>query len=138
VVWEATAKTTGTVRVGWLDEKFADSLYPSFSSPNWDVAICWSPLAYSHFDLSTKRSAESPVNLLGLVTDAAVYSLAGVTNGVAAWSRRNKTPQYSLALIYKMQLLRWEAGLNINAPDSPLASYNDNQSITRLGARITF
>ena len=41
--------------------------------------------------------------------------------------RKDKSPQYSLALTFKMRpWLRWEAGLDINARDSPLASYNYN------------
>jgi hypothetical protein len=54
-------------------------------------------------------------------------------------ARNDKSPQYSLALTYTMRpWLSWEAGLDINARDSPLASYNYNESIARLGARITF
>jgi hypothetical protein len=53
--------------------------------------------------------------------------------------RADETPQYGLALAYKMRpRLRWEAGLDISARDSPLASYNYQQNIARLGARITF
>jgi len=53
--------------------------------------------------------------------------------------RKDKTPQYSLALTYTMRpWLRWEAGVDINARHSPVASYNYNESIARLGARIAF
>ena len=158
VVWEATAQTTGTVRVGWLDDKFAGSAYPNFSSLNWEVAIRWSPRTYSHFDLSTERYAAAPISLSGLVTDTAVYSLGWshewnsrlesklalsefeqTYRFVTGNPRKDKTPQYSLALTYKMRpWLRWEAGLDINSRDSPLASYNYKENIARLGARITF
>jgi hypothetical protein len=158
VVWEATARTTGSVRVGWLDKKFADPALRDFSSLNWEVAVRWSPRTYSHFDLSTKRYAEEPINLSGYVTDAAEYSLgwsyewsSRLESKLAIWdgeqtyhfvtgnTRKDKSPQYRLALTYKMRpWLRWEAGLDINARDSPVASYNFNESIARLGARIAF
>ena len=53
--------------------------------------------------------------------------------------RKDKSPQYSLALIYRMRpWLRWEAGVDINARDSDVAPYNYDQTIARLGAWITF
>ena len=158
VVWETTAKMTGTVRVGWLEDKFAGSALRSTAGASWDVAIHWSPLTYSHLDLSTHRDTQTPINPLGYVTVTAVYSLGWrhewnsrlesklalsyldstyryVTTGV----QTTKTPQYSLALTYKMRRwLRFEAGLDINTRNSTIASYNFNESIARLGARITF
>lgn len=74
VVWEATAKTTGTVLIGQVEKNFADPARPNFSGPNWEVAISWSPRTYSHFDLSTERYTEEPVDLLGDVTDTETYS----------------------------------------------------------------
>ena len=71
VVWEATAKTTGSVLIGQVEKKFDDPARPNFSGPNWEVAIRWSPRTYSHFDLSTERYTEEPVDLLGDVTDTA-------------------------------------------------------------------
>jgi len=159
VVWETTAKMTGSVRVGWLEEKFAGSGLPGFSGTTWDATIHWSPLAYSHLDLSTHRdTGTTPINALGYVTVTSVYSVGWsyewnsrlesklalsevdstyryVTTGV----QTTKTPQYSLALTYKMRRwLRWDAGLDINARHSSIASYNFNENIARLGARITF
>jgi polysaccharide biosynthesis protein VpsM len=157
VVWEATGTTTGSVRVGGVTKKFDDPAVPSFSGPSWEVAVRWSPRTYSHFDLSTRRYTEEPIALLGAVTDTAVYSLSWshdwnsrleskLALSTSYWTyrfvtgdRKDRSPQYSLALTYKMrQWLRWEAGLDINARDSPVASYNYNESIARLGARITF
>jgi hypothetical protein len=158
VVWEATGTTTSFVRVGGVTKKFNDPALPGYSAPNWEVAIRWSPRTYSHFDLSTQRSMAEPVNAFGDVIDAAVYSLSwnhewssrlesklamsevvGKFRFVMGAARTDKIPQYNLALTYKMRpWLRWEAGLDINARNSPLASYNYKESIARLGARIIF
>src|SRR5256885_9446240 len=39
VVWEATGKTTGSMRVGGITKKFDDPALPNYSAPNWEVAI---------------------------------------------------------------------------------------------------
>ncbi len=157
VVWEATGATTGSVRVGGVTKKFDDPALPDYSAPNWEVAIRWSPRTYSHFTLSTKRYLAEPVDLSGDATDSAVYSLSW-THGWSSrlesklalsrlyWTyrfvtgeRKDRSPLYSLALAYKMRWwLRWEAGVDFNARDSPLASYNYKENIARLGARITY
>ena len=157
VVWEATGATTGSVRVGGVTKKFDDPALPDYSAPNWEVAIRWSPRTYSHFTLSTRRYLAEPVDLSGDATDSAVYSLSW-THGWSSrlesklalsrlyWTyrfvtgeRKDRSPLYSLALTYKMRWwLRWEAGLDLNARDSPLASYNYKENIARLGARITY
>ena len=158
VVWEATGTTTGSVRLGGVTKKFDDPALPDYSAPNWEVAIRWSPRTYSHFDLSTKKYLAAPVDLSGDVTDSAAYSLSWshawnsrlesklaiseleqTYRFVTGNPRKDKSPQYSLALTYKMRWwLRWEAGLDINSRDSPLPSYNYKENIARLGARITF
>jgi hypothetical protein len=158
VVWEATGTTTGSVRLGGVTKKFDDPALPDYSAPNWEVALRWSPRTYSHFDLSTKKYLAAPVDLSGDVTDSAAYSLSwshawnsrlesklAISELVQTYRfvtgnpRKDKSPQYSLALTYKMRWwLRWEAGFDINKRDSPLGSYNYKENIARLGARITF
>ena len=157
VVWEATGTTTGSVRVGGVTKRFDDPALPDYSAPNWEVAIRWSPRTYSHFTLSTRRYLAEPVDPSGDATDLAVYSLTW-THGWSSrlesrlalsrfyWTyrfvtgeRKDRSPLYSLALTYKMRWwLRWEAGLDLNARDSPVASYNYKENIARLGARITY
>ncbi len=158
VVWETTATTTGSVRVGEITKKFADPILPSYSAPYWEVAIHWSPRTYAHFALSTERYLAEPVNLSGDVTDSAAYSLSWshewnsrlesklaiseleqTYRFVTGNTRKDKSPQYSLALTYKMRRwLRWEAELDSKTRDSPVTSYNYKERIATLGARITF
>lgn len=152
VVWEATGRTTGSVRMGGVKRKFDDSARRDFSGPNWEVAIRWSPRTYSHFDLATERYTEEPIVLFGDVTDTTVYSLrwSHEWNSRLAsklgLSKFDRTYRYltgdskeknTLALIYTMRpWLRWDAGLDINARDSDVPSYNAHQNIAGRGARI--
>ena len=158
VVWEATAKTTGTVLVGWVDRNFDDPARRDFSDPSWKVDIRWSPRTYSHFDFGSQRYTEEPIDLLGDATLTTTYSLSWshewndrLGSKIAASKvddtyyyvtggrREDQSPGYSLALTYNMRpWLRWAAGVDINARNSDIKRYNFERTIARLGAWITF
>jgi len=55
VSWEATAATTGTIKVGRLKRDFKSDL-PSESSTSWEGTVTWSPRTYSKFDLYAVRT----------------------------------------------------------------------------------
>lgn len=54
--WEATAKTTGTLRVGAEKKNFDDSSRTDYTSPMWDVGLTWNPRTYSTFGITTRRA----------------------------------------------------------------------------------
>lgn len=54
VTWEATAATSGTLKVGRLQKKF-DSTFPDSSKTSWEALVSWKPRTYSRFDLYTGR-----------------------------------------------------------------------------------
>ncbi len=59
--WEATAKTTGAVRLGraWKDmrEKHgAVAPVDDYSVPSWEASVTWAPLSYSSLILDTERN----------------------------------------------------------------------------------
>lgn len=54
--WEATAKTTGTVRVGAERKKFDSSARENFTSPMWEVGVAWAPRTYSTFEINARRA----------------------------------------------------------------------------------
>jgi hypothetical protein len=62
VTWEATAATTGTVKVGQLQKRF-DSDLPDYSGTSWEGLISWAPRSYSRFDF---YSARYPIESTGL------------------------------------------------------------------------
>ncbi len=55
VSWEATAATTGTVKVGRLKRDFKSDL-PDESSTSWEGTVTWAPRTYSKFDLYAVRT----------------------------------------------------------------------------------
>lgn len=58
--WEATAKTTGSVRVGHMEKDFREkhgivAPVDDYDAPSWETSITWQPLSYSGFTLDLER-----------------------------------------------------------------------------------
>jgi len=47
--WEATAKTSGYIDIGWSEKDFKDSDLKDTSGGTWDISINWQPKTYSTF-----------------------------------------------------------------------------------------
>lgn len=62
VTWEATAATSGTVKVGRLEKRF-DSDRPTFKGSSWEALITWMPRSYSKFDLYSSRQTNESTGL---------------------------------------------------------------------------
>lgn len=54
VSWEATAATTGTLKVGRLTRRFNGDI-PESTSTSWEGLVTWAPRTYSAFELYTSR-----------------------------------------------------------------------------------
>ena len=121
VTWEATAATTGTVKVGRSQKSFSDST-ASLSGNSWEGSVRWVPLTYSTVDLMTSRTAGESTGV-GTSLDNTNYSLAWTHNWSSQWATRlsagklktdfvNSTPMrsddtknYGARLTYDMR--RW-------------------------------
>jgi len=53
ITWEATAKTTGTIKLGAQRKNFKDTAKSDFSGFGWEANIDWEPLSYSTVSLGT-------------------------------------------------------------------------------------
>ena len=58
VTWEATAKTTGSIRIGYMKKDFDALTRRDDSSFAWEAGISWEPRTYSTFRLDTARNFE--------------------------------------------------------------------------------
>lgn len=56
LIWEATAKTTGTFKLGRAYKNFDSSAREDGSSASWEGTVRWAPLTYSTFDLALTRA----------------------------------------------------------------------------------
>jgi hypothetical protein len=75
VSWEATAATTGTIKVGQLRRDFRNEDQPTFSGASWEGLISWAPRSYSKFDFYTARQTNESTGLGRFI----LSSLGGVT-----------------------------------------------------------
>ncbi|MDQ3026402.1 MAG: outer membrane beta-barrel protein [Pseudomonadota bacterium] len=80
VSWEATAATTGTVKVGRLEKKF-DSDSPKFTGTSWEAIVTWTPRTYSKFDFYATRTTSESTG----IGDFILSDIAGLT-WTHAWS----------------------------------------------------
>ena len=56
MTWEATAKTTGTIKLGQAHKNFNDGSRKDATMGSWEGSLRWSPLTYSQFDLLSSRA----------------------------------------------------------------------------------
>ncbi|NBA96529.1 outer membrane beta-barrel protein [Pseudomonas sp. R5(2019)] len=55
---DATAKTSGTVKIGGEKKRFDDSSIDDKSGGMWEVGVSWKPRTYSTFNLKTRRGLD--------------------------------------------------------------------------------
>lgn len=60
--WDATAKTTGTVKVGYLAKDFVLPIYEDYSGLGWEASLQWRARTYSIFNLVTSRNPSESTN----------------------------------------------------------------------------
>ncbi|MFC3608554.1 outer membrane beta-barrel protein [Stutzerimonas tarimensis] len=54
--WDATARTSGTVKIGAERKRFDQSGIDNKSGSMWEAGLSWAPRTYSTFNLHTRRS----------------------------------------------------------------------------------
>ena len=84
--WDATAKTSGIVKFGRLEKKFANTSRSDFSGSSWDAAVRWSPLTYSVVDFNTSKSTNESTG-----TGDFLLTSAYGANWNHAWNSRFST-----------------------------------------------
>lgn len=55
VKWEATAKTTGIVKLGTAKKSFNLGIVPSGTTPIWTAEVIWNPKTYSRVDVALNQ-----------------------------------------------------------------------------------
>jgi len=58
LTWDATARTSGTIKVGWQRKKFRRGTQTASNNLSWDVLIDWSPMTYSTWTFSSGYQAD--------------------------------------------------------------------------------
>lgn len=75
LAWNATARTSGSVRVGMYDRDYDSSGREGDDDFHWEVDLTWKPRTYSIFNLETRRRSEE-TNGLGDYIDSQEIGLS--------------------------------------------------------------
>jgi hypothetical protein len=154
LTWEATASTTGIVKVGNMTKDFGLGGKNGYSGSSWEAVVRWLPLTYSAFDLQTTRATAdaSGVGDYNLNTTTTIIwnhkwsrSLSSqVSAGVlktdfGGTTRSDSTNNFSATLDYAV--LRWlKIGIDLATSDnsSNVASgaFKRNVSMVTLNASL--
>lgn len=86
VTWEATAKTSGTVKVGYTEKDFDSSTRDDQDGIGWQAAIQWKPLERSTVDVGFSRGFNESTGV-GDTTETTDYNLGWSHE----WSSRTST-----------------------------------------------
>ncbi|MBF6623121.1 MAG: outer membrane beta-barrel protein [Pseudomonas stutzeri] len=123
LTWEATAKTTGTVKFGREKKSFDRNVYDDQSNGMWEAGITWQPRTYSTFNLRARRALDEGENDASAIEATSttldwkhywldrVYSTASYTRSEQDYvddktnNRLDKTDIFGLGLNYEMR--RW-------------------------------
>jgi len=58
--WDASAATTGIVKIGRMSKRFTLASHEQFSGGTWTATVRWLPLTYSKVEFSLVKVAEDP------------------------------------------------------------------------------
>jgi len=149
VTWDATAKTTGSAKIGTMKKKFDLGLLPSGTSTVWDAEIKWSPKTYSVVDLSMHQKANEygggtgsyiisretdlqwTHDWSGYVTTA--LSLGDATDAFVGSARNDKRQTYGLKAMYGFRTwLRAGLGYTHTRRNSSVPINSYTQDVTML------
>lgn len=60
ITWDASARTSGTIKYGYLTKDFEDPARSDYSGPTWGLSVDWRPRTYSVFTLSGTMETHEP------------------------------------------------------------------------------
>jgi hypothetical protein len=154
LTWEATAATTGIIKIGRMTKDFDQADRPGYSGGSWEAAVHWLPRTYSAFDLTTGRATADSTGYgnytINTSTDLVwnhkwTQSLhsrmaAGVLKAdFSGTNRTDTTNNYGLAVDYAV--LRWlKLGVDFartnNSSNDAAAAYKRNVTMLTLDASL--
>lgn len=123
LTWDATAKTTGTVKFGREKKEFDRNVNDDQSGGMWEAGITWQPRTYSTFSLKARRALDEGENGASAIKATSttldwkhywldrVYSTASYTRSEQDYiddtvnNRLDKIDIFGLGLNYEMR--RW-------------------------------
>lgn len=152
LTWQASAKTSGSIRLGTQRRQFDDPTIANTSNPSWEVDVRWSPREYSQFDFATSRENEETFGE-GEFIDTTVYKVSWTYQWSPGWesviswaksdlefvgsARDQSLSEFYLGLRYPQnRLLTWEVGFERRSRDSSLSNLDYDGNLFSIGVNI--
>lgn len=156
VTWEATAATSGTIKLGRQKKDFDVGSRANNSSSSWEIGVEWKPLSYSKVDFFSNKSfgessgvgdliinkrtgATWTHNWTSRVATATSYTFAQDDFVGAGANRKDETDTFGIKLTYKMgRILELGADFTRSDRDSNQSAFNykRNQVMFTVGAKL--
>lgn len=154
LTWDATAATTGIVKVGRMTKDYDAANREGYSGASWEASVRWLPRTYSLFELQTSRATteSSGVGTYDLNTTTSLSwkhnwtqslsseaVISNLNRTYGASTRSDSANTYSLAVDYSV--LRWlKIGVDMATTDYssnvPTAEYKRNIMMFTLNATL--
>lgn len=154
LTWEATAATTGIVKVGRMTKDFERAGKSGFTGNSWEATVRWLPRTYSAFELQTARSTADATGFGDYSLNTSVdlrwkhnwsqslsssVSVGTLSSDFGGTTRSDTAKNYALAVDYSV--LRWlKIGVDIagtdNSSNIPSAAYKRNVAMVTLNASL--
>jgi len=153
VTWEATAKTTGTFKIGQDKRDYTDTDRQNSDNTSWYLSVDWSPLTYSVVSFSSAQEAtENSGNYIDSesygvswthnwsqsFSSNAFYEIADETHDGELLGREDELTDYGVRVDYAMR--RWlNVGVSYTFADreSNVADRNYERNITALHLQMS-
>lgn len=154
LTWDATAATTGIVKVGRMTKDFDNSVRGNYDGESWEASIRWMPLTYTMVDLQTSRSTADSTGYgnFNLVTSTDLVwqhkwtrslssrlAFGNAKTDFGGTTRSDTTNSYSMSVEYAV--MRWLrlgvdwAGTD-NSSNDPAAAYKRNVTMFTVNASL--
>jgi hypothetical protein len=154
VTWDATAATSGTIKIGQIKKDFSAASRTDYSGTGWEGSVAWKPLSYSKVDLFTTKSFSESTGVGNFLLskrygatwihgwDSRLTSTLSVSrndDSFSGSSRSDTTDTYGFKVDYK--LMRWltiGGEYNSTKRDSnvPSVGFKRNMYMLTVGATL--
>lgn len=150
--WDATAKTSGTFKLGQAEKKFSNTSIRN-SALSWEGSVRWSPLTYSTFDLITSKAPSDATGVGNYLVNTATSlqwnhrwasnlssraSLGTVKTDFSGAGRTDTTNNVGIGAFYEFGR-NWRAGAEYTYTDrsSNQNTFNFNRNVTFVSIQGT-
>lgn len=149
IEWEATASTTGSIRIGTGEKDFVDPDRQDLDDPSYELGLTWSPLTYSTFTFSASRLFDETTGQGNSIDRTSYFgswnhewtsrlstnvSASLSTEEYAGSLRDDDLSYYSFGLTYSVA--RWldvRVEMGLDNRDSGVSNFNYDRTVYAVG-----